>query len=204
MSADKRQTAMHEAGHALLIYLLNKAVIYNIVVERELPLPDWDGAVNANWKQQPSAEEIIRVAYAGPCAEMKFLANLDSDEPWDFDLTDPAPSFIHPEATLDGIVRIRFCRADGQTKEIEHEHGPFGTDRTMAQKTGAAEAVLIAEFLALREILNLPANWNGIVALGDHIANKGHRIVHRTDLFGTCPAVLAQHFPPLPPPPDSQ
>src|ERR1700734_884749 len=120
--SDKPQTAIHEAGHAIAMHLTGKAHIYEFVVEREAPLPDWQGEVRATWNEQLTVEEQIRIAYAGPCAELKYLANLGTDVLWDFDLEDVANSFLHPEATADGIVRVRFRTAAGQLKTIEHDH----------------------------------------------------------------------------------
>ncbi|MBM4073121.1 MAG: hypothetical protein FJ271_29985 [Planctomycetes bacterium] len=202
MAEDKRQTAMHEAGHAALIHLIGKAQIYWMMVEREFPLPNWEGEVKARWNEQPTVEEKIRLAYAGPCAEMKYLANADPAEHWDFDLTDDARSFIHPETTADGLVRLRFRRADGQTKELEHEHGPFGTDREMAASTEANDDVLLAQLRAVRELLNVPVNWNGVLSIGNQIADQGHFVVHRTSFFAdACKPVIAHAFPPAAPPP---
>ena len=180
----RRGTAYHEAGHAVMAYE-HRVHTDGIRMENEENKDSWTGKLlmnNALWAPPVN----IQIAIAGPLAKAKFLAILTLNHNVQFRIDDDmsllASAIVDWNAHDDLEGEISFtCENHQRTIPVK-----FGSDLCGLNKTGVPlyKGALVTAFRKVREFLDNDISWKLIQTLADHLAKRPATRLQRVSISG--------------------
>jgi hypothetical protein len=171
----QERAAFQEAGHAVYLRGVGGA-ISQILLLHNYQSKLWEGGVG--WAAPPMAQDTIRIHFAGPLAEARFVANLyDHQTDWRLDNVAAQLDLTNwPSVAL--TKNIRFV-GGGNAKVMPFQRGMFSDDWDQAFALAAQAGLTVPQRTALLgqviDHINRDDVWAAIIEVAKRLLNARPR-----------------------------
>jgi hypothetical protein len=175
------RTAFHEAGHAVYLRGVGGS-LSAIAIAQNLQTKTWEGGIG--WTAPPGVHEQIRIHFAGPLAEARFVANVyDYQQNWRLDAVASQPGLTNwPSPALNKDVRFL---SGALNKTLGLHRGMFSDDWDAAFAHAAALGLTVPQRDALLDqvISHINQNdvWEAIIEIAKRLLDVRPQIRYELD-----------------------